>query len=221
MEQIADHVYLLDGFPRHAINVYLIGDVVLDAATKWARRRILRQVKGQQVRAHSLTHAHPDHQGASHAVCEALDIPFWVSQGDAGAAESGDLSATMPTSRFSGFSSGLWAGPGHKVDRTLQEGDEVGGFTVVESPGHSPGHVSYWRERDKLLIVGDVVFNMNIFTGSTGLRLPPDLFTVDPKQNRESARKLAGLQPEIIAFGHGPVIRDARRFIEFVSNLPA
>ena len=35
----------------------------------------------------------------------------------------------------------VFAGPGHPVDRTLHEGDEVGGFTVLEAPGHSAGHI--------------------------------------------------------------------------------
>ena len=63
MRQLADDLYMLRGFPANAINVYLVGDVLLDAGTKYARRRILRQIRGHAVRAHALTHAHPDHQG--------------------------------------------------------------------------------------------------------------------------------------------------------------
>jgi len=220
MNHIAEKVQLLDGFPKHGINVYLVADILIDAATRWGKRRILRQIRGQDLRAHALTHAHPDHQGASHAVCDALDILFWVGEGDAHAAETGDLRGTMPRGGFANFSAGLWAGPGHPVDRRLTEGDEVGGFTVIETPGHSPGHVSFWRESDRCLIVGDVVFNMNMFTGRTGLTLPPDLFTVSPEQNRASARRLAELNPAVVAFGHGPVMSDGARFVEFVNGLP-
>jgi len=220
MKQIADDVYLLDGFPPNGINVYLIGDVVLDAATKFGAKRILRQIEGRTVRAHALTHAHPDHQGASHAICNALELPFWVSEGDAEAAETGDLTLASPPSPFGGFSNGLMAGPGHPVAKRLKEGDYVGGFTVIETPGHSPGHVSYWRDRDRVLITGDVVFNMNILTGVPGLRQPPKLFTVNPAQNRDSARKLASLRPSIVCFGHGPALADGARFVEFVRGLP-
>lgn len=219
MNQIADNVHLLDGFPKNGINVYLIGDVLIDAATRWGKGRILRQVKGHDVRAHALTHAHPDHQGSSHAICEALSIPFWVSEGDADAAQSGDLSDRMPKG-FANWTKPLVAGPGHPVDRRLKEGDEVGGFTVIDTPGHSPGHISYWRESDRVLIVGDVVFNMNPFTGRTGLTPPPDMFTVDPAQNRASAQKLADLNPATVAFGHGPVMTDGTKFIAFVNGLP-
>ncbi len=221
MKQIADDVHLLDGFPPNGINVYLIGDVVLDAATKLGRKRILRQLTGKTIRAHALTHAHPDHQGCSRVICEALEVPFWVGEGDAEAAETGRLTLAMPKLPLSGVSAALMGGPGHPVAKRLKEGDFVGGFTVVDTPGHSPGHVSYWRERDRVLIAGDVVFNMSIMTGASGLRQPPKPFTVDAARNRESARKLASLRPRIVCFGHGPVLANGDRFVEFVRGLPA
>ena len=219
MKQIAEDVYLLAGFPPNGINVYLIGDVILDAGTRLDKGRILKQAQGRTVRAHALTHAHPDHQGASHAICEALNIPYWVSEGDADAAASGDLSRTMPPGPLSRISARSMGGPGHPVARQLKDGDFVGGFTVFETPGHSPGHVSYWRESDRVLITGDVVFNMSMVTGLPGLRQPPRLFSVDPKLNRESARRLASLRPETVCFGHGPVLANGTRFVEFVRTL--
>jgi glyoxylase-like metal-dependent hydrolase (beta-lactamase superfamily II) len=115
----------------------------------------------------------------------------------------------------------LFGGPGRKVDRALREGDEVGGFTVLDTPGHSVGHVAYWRESDRALILGDVLFGLNPNTGRPGLHPPPDAFTPDPARNRESARRLAELEPALVCFGHGPPWRDTRRFVEFVEGLPA
>ena len=71
-------------------------------------------------------------------------------------------------------------GPPHPVARALSEGDEVAGFTVLETPGHTPGHLSFWRERDRTLIVGDVLVNMNPTTGITGLQEPLAFATPDP-----------------------------------------
>jgi len=221
MEEIAPDLYLLRGFPKYAINVYLMGEVLLDAGTRLARNRILNQLKGRSVSAHALTHAHPDHQGASHAVCEALGLPFWVSEGDAHAAETGDLSGTIPGGPLVSAQNKWWTGPGHPVDRKLVEGDEVAGFQVLECPGHSPGQIAYWREQDKVLILGDVLNGMNLLTTARGLHEPPKVFTVDPAQNRESARKLAALAPELICFGHGPPWRDPESFQGFVASLPA
>ena len=83
MKQLADDLFLLDGFPPFAINVYLMGDVLVDAGSRHAARRILRQLNGRTVAAHALTHAHPDHQGASHEVCEKLSLPLWCGELDA------------------------------------------------------------------------------------------------------------------------------------------
>lgn len=219
MLKIADGLYLLDGWPRNAINIYLMGDVLVDAGTKWARGRILRQLEGREVRAHALTHAHPDHQGASHAVCEALGIPLWCPEGDADAMESGDFSSTLPRNWNTGLQNLFWTGPAHPVARRLREGDEVGGFRVIDAPGHSPGQVAYWRERDRVLVLGDVLNGMNLITGRPGLHEPPLLFTVDPELNRRSIRKLAELHPETICFGHGPAMRGTTVFQEAVKAL--
>jgi glyoxylase-like metal-dependent hydrolase (beta-lactamase superfamily II) len=95
------------------------------------------------------------------------------------------------------------------IARRLAEGDEVGGFRVVDAPGHSPGHVAFWRESDRVLICGDVFFNMQIPSLKPGLREPPRIFTPDPGRNRASMRKLLALEPEIVGFGHGPVLTGA------------
>ncbi|MGI8461249.1 MAG: MBL fold metallo-hydrolase, partial [Solirubrobacterales bacterium] len=68
MKQLADGVWQIGGFPPNAINVFLIDDVVIDASTRHAGRRILKQLRGHDVGAHALTHAHPDRQGAKNRI---------------------------------------------------------------------------------------------------------------------------------------------------------
>ena len=222
MRMLADDLWQLKGRPPNIMNVYLAGEVLLDAATRHSARRILREVEGRPVRAHALTHAHGDHQGASHAVCEALGIPYWVGERDVPAAEGGAeaIGRDMPPGIRPQITRRLFAGPGHPVDRALREGDEVAGFTVLEVPGHSPGHVAYWRESDRSLVLGDVMFGLHPMTGRPGLSEPPDYFTLDPARNRKSARRLAALEPALVCFGHGPPLRDTRRFVDFVEALP-
>jgi glyoxylase-like metal-dependent hydrolase (beta-lactamase superfamily II) len=96
----------------------------------------------------------------------------------------------------------------------------VAGFTVLDTPGHSAGHVSYWRESDRTLICGDVFTNMNFITGIPGLHEPPEMFTPDPARNRESMRRLAALEPKLVCFGHGPPLRDPAKLRAFASTLP-
>jgi glyoxylase-like metal-dependent hydrolase (beta-lactamase superfamily II) len=218
VKRLADGLYLLRGFPPAAINVYLMGDVIVDAATRHAGRRILRQVRGQRVTAHALTHAHPDHQGASKEICEKLGIPLWCGRGDADAMEGGYFEQARH--RINRIIEWAWAGPGHPVARRLDEGDEIAGFRVLHVPGHSRGHVAYWRESDRVLVLGDVLNNMDVATGIRGLREPKRVFTPDPARNRESARRLAALEPGLVCFGHGPPLRDTRKFVDFVAALP-
>src|SRR5690242_21413333 len=97
MRQLADRLYQLRGFPPNAINVYLLGDVLLDAATRQGERRILRELGGRELSAHALTHAHPDHQGSSHAICERFGIPLWCGEGDVAAMETpGGVASAAP-----------------------------------------------------------------------------------------------------------------------------
>jgi hydroxyacylglutathione hydrolase len=221
MKRLADDIFILEGFPPYAINVYLLGEVLVDAATRFAARRLLKRLRGRKVTLHALTHAHPDHQGSSHAICEALGIPLWCGEADADAMETpGEIMARMPKHWLSGTIGPLWTGPPHPVARRLREGDQVGSFRVIETPGHTIGHASYWREDDRVLVLGDVLANMDIWNGRTMLSEPQRIFSVDPAWNRRSARRLIELEPKLICFGHGPPLRDTRRFIEYVKKLP-
>jgi glyoxylase-like metal-dependent hydrolase (beta-lactamase superfamily II) len=221
MKQLAEDVHMLGGLPPNAINVYVVGDVLIDAATRQAQRRIMRQIAGRTLSVHALTHAHPDHQGSSHAICERLEIPLWCGQGDVPAMETaGAIRIPKAPGWLNALQQRMWTGPPHPVARALHEGDEVAGFTVLETPGHSAGHVSYWRESDRALIVGDVLGNMHFITGMPGLHLPPDMFTPDPARNRESARRLAELRPALACFGHGAPLRDPGKLADFVARLP-
>jgi glyoxylase-like metal-dependent hydrolase (beta-lactamase superfamily II) len=219
MKRLAEDLELLGGFPPYGFNVYVMGGVLVDAGTRHARGRILRQVRERKLVAHALTHAHPDHQGASHAVCEALGLPLWCSEPDAPAMETeGLIMARMPPHWLSRAVGPRWAGPPHRVDRRLREGDEVGGFRVIETPGHTIGHVSFWREHDRVLVVGDVLANMSIWTGLPMLREPERIFSLDPALNRRSAARLAELEPRLVCFGHGPPLRDPAKLRRFVAR---
>jgi glyoxylase-like metal-dependent hydrolase (beta-lactamase superfamily II) len=216
-ERVADGLWLLRGRPRHVVNAYVMGDVLLEARTRHAAASILRQVGGLPLRQHVLTHAHIDHMGASHEICAALDLPLLCGAADVAVAESGCRLGLEDKPAFVRIEHRLLAGPGHPVAGTLAEGDQIGGFNVLETPGHSPGHLSFWREEDRVLIVGDVLFNRRPPVGRPGLMLAAKLMTPDPAENLASARRLADLEPEVVCFGHGPPLRDPERFQHFIA----
>jgi hydroxyacylglutathione hydrolase len=220
MKKLADDLFLLDGFPPYAINVYLVGDVLVDAGSRHAAKRILRQLSGRTVGAHAVTHAHPDHQGASHEVCEKLRLPLWCGAGDADAMEDGRIMERQPRHPVNKLIGIAFPGPPHPVDRRLHEGDDVAGFQVLDVPGHSAGHVAFWRESDRALVCGDVVTNIDTITGIPGLHEPKPFFTPDPPRNRESMRRLAALDPALVCFGHGRPLRNPDKLAAFVEKLP-
>jgi glyoxylase-like metal-dependent hydrolase (beta-lactamase superfamily II) len=195
------------------MNAYLVDDVLVDAGTPAAARRIVRQLAGRDVTAHVVTHAHPDHFGSSHAVCEEFGIPLWAGADDAEAIETatpvpaaGRLPALLAKGKMP---------PPHPVARRLVEGDQVGSFTVLDVPGHSPGHIALWRESDRTLLCGDVFFRL------LTLSAPWNFLTFDVERNHQAMRRLAGLRPELVLFGHGRPLRDPDRLSRVADALPA
>lgn len=221
MTELAPGVHQLYGFPKYAVNWYIAGDVLIDAGGKPDTGRIVNSAREHKITAHALTHAHPDHQGASHVVCSKLGVPFLVPERDVEVAENPELILErQPPKALNKLMYKMFAGPGHKVDQVLKEGDEVGGFTVIETPGHSAGHVVFWRESDRVLIAGDVVNTMHPFLMKRGVREPLDTFTPDVPENRRSIKKIAELEPALLLVGHGPPVRDPQQLKDLAARLP-
>ncbi|MBA2504419.1 MAG: MBL fold metallo-hydrolase [Thermoleophilaceae bacterium] len=218
MRQVAPGLFQLRGLVPNLINAYVMDGYLVDARTRLARRRILRELDGVDLHAHVLTHVHADHQGASKAVCEARGLELWCPEGEVAAMETGEWGlGQQPRNLDTNLQRRFWKGPPHPVARALREGDTVGSFTVLEAPGHSPGHIVYWRESDRILVAGDVINTINTTTGLPQVKEPPRKYTPDPARNRESIRRLAELRPELICVGHGRPI-DGERFTRFVEQ---
>jgi glyoxylase-like metal-dependent hydrolase (beta-lactamase superfamily II) len=139
-DELAPGLWRLNGWPPHGFNVYLVeapeiesdpdqredarGEgsplVLVDSGTRYSARRILRGLHAQPLEAVLLTHAHPDHQGASAAVCSIRDIPLWCGAGDADAVESGRIDPLVPEKGWNRRLARFLAGPAHKVERRLR-----------------------------------------------------------------------------------------------------
>ena len=227
MEELAPDLWRLPVLPgtaialraSFAINAYLAGDVLIDAGVRQSAPRLLRWLRPRRPLAHALTHVHPDHQGASHAICAVLSIPLWCGEADAATMATGQLDTVLPPRHGNGLLARLVGGPAHPVTRRLGEGDRIGEWLVLETPGHTPGHRSFWRPADRVLILGDVLANQHPLTQRVGLIEPLRRFTLDPAQNRASARRIAELRPRLVCFGHGPPLRDPDALSRFVQQL--
>ena len=221
MHRLAADVEQLGGFPPNAVNAYFAGGVLFDTGTPDRARGILRELAGRPVEAIALTHGHGDHKGSAARLQASWNVPLACGAREADAIATGDTTSLTPANFVAQFVAKNLSGPACPVARRLVEGDEIGGFRVIDVPGHSPGHVCYWRESDRALILGDVLTNMNIFTMIPGLHEPPRVFTVDVAANRRSARKLVelGIEPALVCFGHGPPLRDPSAFTAFIKRL--
>jgi len=227
VKQIAEDLYLLRGFPPAAFNVYVIrsGDrwVLVDTATRHARRRIVRQLPGE-LEAIFITHAHRDHAGAMHEVAKQTGAPVWASEADADALEGKAPEPANEEKRdhvVNRLFAGWWKDK-HPVERRLADGETVAGFEVIAFPGHTPGQIGLWRESDRTVLCADTMRSVNLATGIPQLGEMPVLFTSDLSESRRSIRKLAALEARTICFGHGrPLTKDtAAKLNDFAAGLP-
>lgn len=232
-EPIADGVWLVrGGFPIKTMNVYLLADgdgvAVFDAGIK-AMGGALRAagVRLGGITRVVLGHADADHRGAA----PALGAPVFCHEAERAAAESdeafrdywdlGRLHAYARSCLARAFPA--WDGGAVRIDGTVAEGDEVAGFEVIELPGHAPGLIGLFRRSDRLALISDCVYTLNVQSGRKGgPRVPHPAFDADVEQARASIRKVAALDPAIAWVGHAdPVTGDVRGQLERAADVPA
>jgi len=114
----------------------------------------------------------------------------------------------------------VWDGGPVTIAGTVEEGDEVAGFRVVHLPGHAPGLIGLWRERDRLALVSDCFYTLDPQTGLHGPpRVPHRAFNQDTEQARASIRKVAALAPAAAWAGHAdPLTGDVRAQLELAAS---
>ena len=113
-----------------------------------------------------------------------------------------------------GINLGRGRHPACPVNRTIDDGDQVGPLQVIHAPGHSPGHLAfYWPER-RALFAGDAI--------ATWPALTPGWpsFNLNPTRHRATLHRLAELDVNVVAVGHGePIVRDAAEQLHALTEL--
>ena len=184
-----------DGFTLVDTTVARSGDAMIEAAEE----------AGAPIRRDAVTHGHGDHVGSLDELRARLDGHVQVAMPELDARiHAGEevVDDKLP---------GSWPELATNPDVLLEPGDRVGSLEVIETPGHTPGHVAFLDTRDRTLIAGDVLTTLGGVAVSSHFTLPfpiASMATWDKELNLESARRLRALEPQLLATGHGPVLRD-------------
>lgn len=223
VKEIARGVFYV---PDLMSNVYLVGHrggpwVLVDAGIRgtgpWIKRAAV-QAFGEHARPEAivLTHAHFDHVGALKDLADDWNVPVWVHPLElpyvTGVADYPEPDPTV--GGFMAQMSRLFPNTGTDIgDRARVYETSVVPFLaewhIIHTPGHTPGHVSFFREHDRTLIVGDAFITVNqdsaldLITQRRQLHVPPAYLTIDWPAAKASVRKLAGVRPNVVATGHG------------------
>jgi glyoxylase-like metal-dependent hydrolase (beta-lactamase superfamily II) len=217
-ERIADGVWIVrGGFPLKTMNVYLIEDdggvTIFDAGiSDMADALRVAGVRAGGIKRVVLGHADPDHRGAAPGIdaptyCHPIERDF--AESESPYRDYWDVSKLAPHGRaVLGRLLPLWDGGAVRIAGTVEEGDEVAGFKVIDLPGHAPGQIGLFRESDRLALVTDCFYTLDIQTGIKGApRVPHPAFNADTEQARASIRKLAALNPSAAWPGHADPVR--------------
>lgn len=201
------------------VNSYAFRDddgqvTLVDTGISSAPKRILAALAGigshpSDVTRIVLTHSHSDHAGGAAELTGTTKAPVAVHSDDAESVRTGTPPRLDPTSlggrllrRPPGFAAVA------EVDE-LSDGQVIdvgGGLRVVHTPGHSPGHVSLLHEATRLLITGDAIWNVR-----RRMSWPILALCSDVRLTQQTAETLGELDYDLVAFTHGPEIRQGAR----------
>ncbi|MBA3438252.1 MAG: MBL fold metallo-hydrolase [Pyrinomonadaceae bacterium] len=220
------------------VNVLFVGQpnagdsswVLVDAGLYGSANRIKHAAEerygpGARPQAIILTHGHFDHVGALEELATGWDVPIYAHETELPYLTGGSAYPPPDPSVGGGAMARLsWMYPrgpinlGGRVRPLPTDGSVPGmpGWRWVHTPGHTAGHVSFFRESDRTLIAGDAFVTVKqesalaVLTQRPEMNGPPKYYTSDWQAARGSVEKLAGLQPSIVATGHGVPMRGAQ-----------
>ena len=215
------------------VNVYIVrtdaGWVLVDAGLRGHERTIQKAAEAfigsdRAPDAIVLTHGHFDHVGSLEALLERWPAPVYAHRLERPYL-NGESAYPPPDPLVGRGSMALLSrlyprGPLDISTRLNVLPDDgslpmMPGWRYVFTPGHTAGHISLFRERDSTLIAGDAVVTtkqesaLAVLAQREEMHGPPAYFTQDWQSSADSVRKLAALEPEVLATGHGVVMRGA------------
>ncbi|HEX8299695.1 MAG TPA: MBL fold metallo-hydrolase [Rubricoccaceae bacterium] len=211
------------------VNAYLVGepggpwalvDTGLPGSAALTRAAARARFGGRPPEAILLTHGHFDHAGAALALARAYDVPVYAHPMElpylTGRSDYAPPDPTIPgaISALSRVFPHTGRDLGAHVHALPEDGTVPGmpGWTWLHTPGHTPGHVSFWRESDRTLLAGDAVVTVDLDSWAALATMPrqfdrpPAPLTPDWDAALKSVAALAALAPEAVGAGHGQAV---------------
>ncbi|MBM7661023.1 glyoxylase-like metal-dependent hydrolase (beta-lactamase superfamily II) [Bacillus mesophilus] len=215
-------------FPIQIVNICFIGEpnskefVLVDAGMPDSQDMIIEEAEkrfgsGAKPTAIILTHGHFDHIGALQELLKTWDVPVYAHHLEEPYL-TGQENYPPPNTEAEGLVaklSPLFPRNSINISKNLQilPNDHTIPFLpdwkVIPTPGHTPGHISLYRERDQALIVGDAFVTVEqeslyeVLTQKQEMHGPPAYFTADWQAASSSVKTLAKLKPKTAITGHG------------------
>ncbi len=201
-------------------NVFLIieedGLTLIDAAFPFTTRKIRQYIHDighdpATLKRILITHSDFDHVGGVKALQRLTGAKVYASQLAAEAMAKGIASRTLNLGQLLtpviAFFERIFHLPKIKVDEILSPGQVLpilGGLEVIDTSGHTPGHLSYFAKEAGILFAGD---SLHARTGNLRYNLYPSI-TWDREKTIAATSLQAKLKPKIVCAGHGPVVSE-------------
>lgn len=217
-------------YTNKIVNLFLIGNpsesnefVLVDAGMPKSADEIKEVVverfgENNQPKAIVLTHGHFDHVGSLVSLLEDWDVPVFAHELELpylnGEKDYPPGDPTVDGGLVSEMSP-MFPNHGINISGQIQPLPKDGsvpnmaGWKWIHTPGHTPGHISLFRESDRTLIAGDAFVTVkqeslySVMTQHQEISGPPKYYTTDWKAAFESVKTLEALQPKTAATGHG------------------
>jgi glyoxylase-like metal-dependent hydrolase (beta-lactamase superfamily II) len=203
--------------------------ILFDCGWPWSGRALVGSLaalscRPTDIKKIAITHADVDHAGrlASLQAVSGAETFAQAAEAERLAREAwralpGNGAALDPVAGIYALLAARW--PPHRVPRIslVNDGDDIGGgWIAVATPGHTPGHTSYFHPGLRTLIAGDALGSLR----GGMVRPPQPIFTEDGALARRSIRKLADLEPAVICFGHGSELYEAKEPLRKLAAAP-